>query len=188
VVEKSSGAANKSTKKRKEITFMQKTIIAAKSDNDVIGNQQTLPWHMPADLAFFMAQIQNGHLLTGRNSYETPEGLNVFDNRKDVILVTRQKDYPVKEGVVLAHSVNEAFELAEKMGVTQLNILGGAEIYRQTMHLADELIITEVHATVKGDTFFPKIDSAFWVESHREDHPADAENPFAYSFVWYRRV
>jgi len=167
---------------------MHKTIIAAKSDNDVIGNQQTLPWHMPADLAFFMAQIQNGHLLTGRNSYETPEGLHVFGNRKDVILVTRQKDYPVKDGVVLAHSVEEAFEAAEKIGVTQLNILGGAEIYKQTMHLADELIITEVHATVNGDTFFPKIDPAFWVESHREDHSADAENPFAYSFVWYRRV
>lgn len=171
-----------------KITLMHKTIIAAKSDNDVIGNQQTLPWHMPADLAFFMAQIQNGHLLTGRNSYETPEGLSVFGNRKDVILVTRQTDYPVKEGVALAHSVDEAFALAEKMGVTQLNILGGAEIYKQTMHLADELIITEVHATVKGDTFFPKIDPAFWAESHREDHSADAENPSAYSFVWYRRV
>ena len=60
MVEKSSGAANKSAKKRKEITFMQKTIIAAKSDNDVIGNQQTLPWHMPADLAFLWLKSKTG--------------------------------------------------------------------------------------------------------------------------------
>jgi dihydrofolate reductase len=165
---------------------MQKTIIAAKSDNHVIGIQQKLPWHMPADLAFFMEQIQNGYLLTGRNSYGTPESMGVFANRHDVILITRQKDYAPK-GIYVAHSIPEAFELAEKLGVQQLNILGGAEIYAQTMHLADELIITEIHTTCEGDAFFPAIDPALWKEVKREDHPADAENPYAYSFVWYTR-
>lgn len=166
---------------------MYKTIIAAKSDNDVIGNQQTLPWHMPADLAFFTQQIQNGHLLTGRNSYETPEGLELFKNRNDVILVTRNLDYK-PEKAHIAHSVAEAFDLAEKLGVTRLNILGGAEIYRQTMHLADELIITEIHGTFSGDAFFPKIEPTLWRETKREDHSADAANPYAYSFVWYNRI
>lgn len=166
---------------------MQKTIIAAKSDNHVIGNQQKLPWHMPADLAFFMSQIQDGYLLTGRNSYGTPESMGVFANRHDVILITRQKDY-APEGIYVAHSIAEAFELAEKLGVQQLNILGGAEIYAQTMHLADELIITEIHMTCVGDAFFPAIDPALWKEVKREDHPADAENPYTYSFVWYARI
>ena len=142
---------------------------------------------MPADLAFFMEQIQNGYLLTGRNSYETPEGLKVFGGRQDVILVTRQRDYVAKD-IHVVHSVEEALELATKLGVQQLNILGGAEIYAQTMQLADELIITEVHTTCAGDAFFPTIDPALWKEVKRQDHPADAENPFAYSFVWYARI
>ena len=166
---------------------MQKTIIAAKSDNHVIGNQQKLPWHMPADLAFFMEQIQHGYLLTGRNSYGTPEGMGVFANRQDVILITRQKDYAPK-GIYVAHSIVEAFELAEKLKVQQLNILGGAEIYAQTIHLADELIITEIHGIFDGDAFFPKIDLALWKEVKRTNHPADVENPYAYSFVWYTRT
>lgn len=166
---------------------MYKTIIAAKSDNDVIGNQQTLPWHMPADLAFFTQQIQIGHLLTGRNSYETPEGLELFKQRQDVILVTRNQDYTTA-GAHVVHSVTEAFDLAKELGVTRLNILGGAEIYRQTIHLADELIITEIHGTFSGDAFFPSIDPVLWREVKREDHPADSANPYAYSFVWYNRV
>lgn len=166
---------------------MQKTIIAAKSDNHVIGIQQKLPWHMPADLAFFMEQIQNGYLLTGRNSYGTPEGMGVFANRQDVILITRQKDYAPK-GIYVAHSIDEAFELAKQLDVQRLNILGGAEIYAQTMHLADELIITEIHGIFDGDAFFPAIDPALWKEVKREDYPADAENPYAYSFVWYTRI
>lgn len=166
---------------------MHKTIIAAKSDNNVIGNQQTLPWHMPADLAFFKQQIQNGHLLTGRNSYETPEGLELFKQRHDVIVVTRNQDYQPSQAQV-AHSVAEAFELAEKLAVQQLKILGGAEIYQQTIQLADELIITEIHGTFEGDAFFPSIDLAHWREAKREDHPADAVNPYAYSFVWHTKI
>ena len=135
---------------------------------------------------FFMEQIQNGYLLTGRTSYGTPEGTGVFANRQDVILVTRQKDYAPK-GIHVAHSIPEAFELAENLGVQQLNILGGAEIYAQTIHLADELIITEIHGIFDGDAFFPKIDPALWKEVKRTNHPADLENPYAYSFVWYRR-
>ncbi|HOY17722.1 MAG TPA: dihydrofolate reductase [Haliscomenobacter sp.] len=166
---------------------MKKTIIAAKSDNNAIGIKQTLPWHMPADIKFFLAQIQNGYLLTGRNSYQTPEGLGLFARRKDVIVVTRQKDYQAENAKVV-HSVEAAFALAETLGVQQLNILGGAEIYAQTIHLADEMIITEIHATCEGDTFFPEIDLSFWKETKREDHPADEENPYPYSFVWYQPI
>lgn len=142
---------------------------------------------MPADLAFFQQQIQTGHLLTGRNSYETPEGLELFKQRRDVIVVTRNQDYHASRAYI-AHSVAEAFELAEKLQVRQLHILGGAEIYQQTIQLADELIITEIHGTFTGDAFFPPIDSTHWREAKREDHPADAANPYAYSFVWYTRI
>jgi dihydrofolate reductase len=102
-------------------------------------------------------------------------------------LVTRQQDYEAK-GVRVVHSIPDALALAEKLGVQQLNILGGAEIYAQTIDLADELILTEVHTICPGDAFFPPIDPAKWRERRREDHPADAENAFAYSFVWYERV
>jgi len=165
---------------------MKKTIIAAKSDNDVIGRDQELAWELPADQHFFFNQIRDCFLLTGRASFESPQGKDIFANRDDVIIVTRQKKYRAGEKLV-AHSVREAFRRAEAAGAERLCILGGGEIYRQTIDLADELIITEIHAQFEGDTYFPPIDPQRWEEDRREDYAADQHNPFAYSFVFYKR-
>ncbi len=165
---------------------MHKVIIAAKSDNHVLGYQGQLPWHMPGDLVFFQQQIKEGTLLSGRTSYESAQGLDIFTNRGEVIVLTRRTDY-LAPGASIAHTVEEALSLAEKMNTQRFCILGGAEVYAQTIDLADELIITEIHGQFEGDTFFPAIDPQIWQEQRREDHPADAENPYAYSFVWYQK-
>ncbi len=165
---------------------MQTTIISAKSTNNVIGKEGDLPWKLPADEAFLERQLQTGWLLTGRKSFEAPQGKWLFEGRSDVIVVTRQEDYHAGSALV-AHSLTEAVELARRRSAERLVILGGASIYQDSMDLADELIITEVHATVEGDSFFPEIDLTKWKEVRREDHYKDAENPYDYSFVFYER-
>jgi dihydrofolate reductase len=165
---------------------MKIILIAAKSDNNVLGYQGDLPWHLPGDLAFFEAQIKTGFLLTGRTSYASPQGQEVFANRSDLVVVTRQKDFKIEHGFV-AHDIEAAFALAKSKGVERLLVLGGAEIYAQTIHLADELIITEVHGTFQGDSFFPAIDPQEWKEISRTNFPADAVNAFAYSFVRFEK-
>lgn len=165
---------------------MKKIIIAAKSDNDVIGRNNDLAWELPADQRFFLNRIRDCFLLTGRASFESPQGGSIFSGRKDVIVVTRQQGYAAGEAMV-AHSIQDAFRQAGGAGASRLCILGGGEIYRQTIQLADELIITEVHAEFEGDAFFPPIDPRQWQVVHREDHSRDAENPYDYSFVFYKR-
>jgi len=165
---------------------MRTVIIAAKSDNHVIGQNDDLPWSMPADEAFFKAQLQDSWLLTGRASFESPQGEELFSDREKVIVLTRQQDY-CADPARIAHSIDEAFRLAREGGAHRFCILGGEQVYAQSMDLADELIITEVHTVVEGNAHFPRIDPARWQEVAREDHQRDAENPFDYSFVRYRR-
>lgn len=165
---------------------MVTVIIAAKSDNGVIGKDGDLPWNLPADLAFFRRQIEHCFLLSGRRSYESPQGQDIFEGRSDVIVLTRRQNYRPPSGLV-AHSLADAFSLAKAAGAERLCILGGADIYRQAMAFTDELIITEVHTELAGDAFFPPIAPEQWEEVRREDYTADKANCHAYSFVFYRR-
>ena len=164
---------------------MQKIIVAAKSDNDVIGKNGDLPWHLPADLRHFKNVIRGGYLISGRKSYESPQGDEIFKLGSNSIIITRQQDYPVRRGAKVAHSIEESYEIAKADGAEEVFVLGGAGIYEQTVNEVDKLVITEIHATFDGDTFFPEIDPEIWQEAKREDYPADAKNPHSYSFVEY---
>lgn len=165
---------------------MRKTIVAAKSDNNVIGKDQDLVWHLPADLAFFKNIIAGQWLLTGRTSFENQQGEEIFNDPEKAIVLTGNKDYTTPRARV-AHSIEEAFALARQKGAKEIFILGGGGVYRQTIDLADKLIITEVHGIFEGDAFFPKIDPRQWKEISRKEHQADEENMFNYSFVIYQR-
>jgi len=166
---------------------MQKIIVAAKSDNRVIGKENDLVWHLPADLRFFMATIEGAYLVTGRKSFESAQGEDVFGPNREFVIITRNKAYQSAIGKI-AHSLEAAIRLAEEEGAERLCILGGATIYEQAMDLADTMILTEVHANFEGDTFFPIIDDAKWKEVSRIWHSKDEENPFDYSFVVYERI
>ncbi len=167
---------------------MHIVIIAAIGRDRAIGMNGDLPWHLPADIAFFHRQIEGCYLLSGRRSYDSPQGREMFTPDRQVIVVTRQKDFTAPPHVVLADSVEKAIRIAAYSGAKKLCVLGGAEIYNQTIGLADELVITEVEAVFpEADSFFPPIDKANWVEIWREEHPRDAENPWDYAFVRYKR-
>ncbi|MCB0586137.1 MAG: dihydrofolate reductase [Phaeodactylibacter sp.] len=166
---------------------MEKVIIVAKSDNNVIGRNGALPWQMPADLAFFSRQIKGCYLLSGRKSYESAQGKEIFSNRPFVIL-TRRKGFQPEEGKA-AHSLEEGISTAEADGAKRLCILGGEEVYRQALKVADKLIITEIHTEIEnGNAFFPDINFGHWKEYKREDHKKDRYNPYDFSFVFYIRV
>ncbi|MDX1665906.1 MAG: dihydrofolate reductase [Saprospiraceae bacterium] len=165
---------------------MEKVIVAAVAENGIIGRQNELPWHLPADLAFLKKTIRDCHLLSGRKSFESSQGRKLFNEKSGSIVITRQREYETDKARV-ANSIPEAIQIARREGAKQLCILGGEAIYRQTMDMADELIITEIHEPFDGDTRFPAIDPAIWVEVWRENHEKDEANPYDYSFVKYRR-
>ena len=165
---------------------MQKIIVAAKSANHVIGKDNNLPWHLPADLHFFMQTIENAFLITGRKSYESAQGEDVFGSNRQFAIITRNKCYQSRYGKIV-HSLEEAVEQAEATRLEKCCILGGATIYQKAMDIADALIITEIYQQFKGDTFFPPIDLSVWEETKRKKHKKDKENPFDYAFVYYKR-
>lgn len=166
---------------------MQKIIVAAKSNNQVIGKENRLAWHLPADLRFFMATIEGAFLVTGRKSYESAQGEEVFGPHRQFAIITRNKNYQAKHGQVV-HSLQAAIKLAKESGAQRLCILGGAAIYKEAMSTADQMILTEVHANFEGDTFFPAIDPNHWVEVSRIKYTKDTANQFDYSFVVYKRI
>lgn len=160
---------------------MIKSIIAAKSDNNVIGKENDLVWHMPADLKFFKNTTKGHYVIMGRKTFESMHG--PLPNRTHII-ITRNPDYQVKDCFVVDH-IDAAFKIAEEQQQEEVFILGGAEIYRQTMNKADKMYITEIKAEFEGDAFFPKIDLSYWEEHKREEHEADEKNVHPYAFVEY---
>ena len=159
------------------------SIIAIVAANGVIGRDNALPWHMSTDLKRFKTLTMGHAMIMGRKTFESLGG-RILPGRPHIV-VTRQ---PIAiEGVQVAHSIDEALALAA--GDSEPFICGGAEIYRQTLHLTNRMYITQVHAEVAGDTQFPEFDDVnVWKLVDREDFEADANNDYAYSFLTYDRV
>lgn len=158
------------------------TIIAAIGQNNELGKDNDLIWHLPADLKRFKKVTSGHHILMGRNTFESIG--KPLPNRTSVI-ITRNNDY-FKDGCLIADSIEKAIELTEGKDAF---IIGGAQIYEQTLQkkLADRLDITIVHETFEADVYFPEIDTSIWKEVSREDFKADEKNKYDYSFVSYER-
>ena len=152
--------------------------VVAHSRNRVIGRDGDLPWHLPADLKHFK-NLTTGHpIIKGRKTFESIG--KPLPNRTNIV-ITRQQDFEA-EGCLVAHSLSEALMMAQQMD-SDVFIIGGAEIYKQAMFLADTIYLTEVHHSFEGDTFFPEIDSVLWQETSREEYKADEKNAYDFAFV-----
>lgn len=145
-------------------------IVAASADNDVIGKDGRLPWHLPADLKHFKRITMGAPMIMGRKTFESLPGL--LPGRAHIVL-TRDKTWSA-EGALAVHSVDEA--LAAVAG-DRVSVIGGAEIFRLFWDLADRLETTRVWAEYDGDAFFPVVDQGDWVEAKREFHEAADGNP-----------
>lgn len=159
------------------------TIIAAIAKNNALGKDNDLIWHLPEDLKRFKKLTSGHHILMGRNTFESIG--KPLPNRTSVI-ITRNKHY-YKDGCLIAHSLEEALELASKD--EEIFILGGAQIYDYALQkdVADALEITLVHKEFDADVFFPEIDLSVWKEVKREDFKADEKNKLDYSFVRFEK-
>ncbi|MBX2945784.1 MAG: dihydrofolate reductase [Cyclobacteriaceae bacterium] len=162
------------------------SIIAALTQNRVIGKNNDLPWHLPDDMKYFMQTTKGHPVIMGRKNYKSiPEKFRPLPNRTNIV-VTRQKNFTAP-GCLVTHSLNEALDAAASAGSDEIFIIGGAEIYREGMHKANKLYLTEIKGTIEGDTFFPTYDSSQWNEISRLHHPADVRHRFAFDFVVYEK-
>ena len=164
---------------------MRILLIAAVAKNGVIGKENDLVWKIPTDFKRFKTLTSNHYILMGRKTFESLG--KPLPNRTHLV-ITRNPDYQVPEGHHVFKSVEDAFIYCNKLGIDKLYVIGGGEIYKQTMPLADELVITEVEAEPDGDTYFPEIDPNIWKVVSKENHPADEKNQYPFSFVDYERI
>ncbi|WP_236973767.1 dihydrofolate reductase [Membranihabitans maritimus] len=158
--------------------------IVAVSDNRVIGKDNQLPWYLPADLKYFKKKTIRHPVIMGRKSFESigkplPKRTNI---------VVSRNPYYMASGVLIAHSLEEAIELANDTNSNEAFIIGGAEIFAMALDNCDKLYITEVHGTFEGDVYFPEWDKSKWKLVDCVQKEADGANPFAYTFKIYERL
>lgn len=159
------------------------SLIVAISKNRAIGIDNQIPWYLPADLKYFKRTTLGHHILMGRKSYLS---IGKPLPRRTNLVLTRNTFFTAA-GIQVVHSIEEGIELAKAAGEDELFIIGGGEIYRQSMELVDRMYITEVDIETEGDTFFPKIDESRWELSSEEYHEADERNKWNYCFKIYDR-
>ncbi|HUP49063.1 MAG TPA: dihydrofolate reductase [Thermoanaerobaculia bacterium] len=163
---------------------MTVSIIAILSANDVIGLDNRLPWHMPADLKRFKSLTMGHHVIMGRKTFQS---MGKPLPGRITAVVTRDAGFS-PEGVAVARSVEEAISKAEAAGDEEIFIAGGAEIFAQTLHRADRMYLTRIHSEFEGDTFFPEFDDvAEWKLVDAEHLESDEKNAWPYSFLTYER-
>lgn len=163
---------------------MRLSLIVAASDNGVIGRDGDLPWHLSPDLRRFKRLTMGHHLLMGRKTFESIG--RPLPGRTSVV-VSRQPAYAAPEGVVRAGSLEEAVSVVEAAGEEEAFVIGGGDVFRQALPLAHRLYLTRVHGRVEGDTTFPGPDPREWREVEREEHPAEGDCPYPFSFLVYER-
>lgn len=155
--------------------------IVAAAETGAIGKENKLLWHLPDDLRFFKRTTSGHAVIMGRKTYESVG--RPLPNRTNVV-ITRQKDYKL-EGAEVVHSLEAALEACadEK----EVFIVGGADIYRQALPVADRVYLTRVHADLEGDSYFPRLDNVEWALQSAEHHGSDDRHAYAYTFEVYER-
>ena len=157
------------------------SLIAAVSENNVIGKNNALPWHLPADMKYFRNITMSHCVIMGRKNYDSiPLKYRPLEGRTNIV-VTRQKNFSAEKSIV-CNSMEGALSEAKKKNESEVFIIGGADIYKQTIDLADKLYVTHINHTFDGDAFFPEIDVNRWKKTMQTDIQPDEKNKYAYSF------
>ena len=160
------------------------SLIVAAAENNVIGKDNQLIWHLSNDLKRFKKLTSGHHIIMGRKTFESfPKPL---PNRTHIV-ITRQKDYKVPKGVIVVHSMKEAVSVAT-LSDAEPFVIGGGEIYKQALPFATKIELTRVHHEFEGDTFFPEIELRDWKETANTFHKKDDKHEYEFSFLTYERV
>jgi len=157
-------------------------MIAAASENDVIGNNNELVWNLPNDTAFFKKTTLHHTIIMGRKTFDSihkplPKRRNlVVTRQKDLIIPGAEVFSNLKDAIMACNPEEENF------------IVGGGELYKEGLAYADRIYLTRVHVQTHGDAFFPKLDLGIWKEVHRDERKADEHNSLDYTFLIYEKV
>ena len=163
------------------------SIIVAVSENNVIGKDNKLIWHLPDDMKYFKEKTSGHCVITGRKNYESiPEKFRPLPNRTNIV-ITRQAGYSAP-GAIVVSSVEEAIEKAKQTGDTEIFIIGGAEIYKQFLRYADKIYLTRIYGSFEGDTFFPEYDQKVWHIVNQLKGITDEKNIHPHDFITLEKI
>ncbi|PTX18776.1 dihydrofolate reductase [Pontibacter mucosus] len=158
-------------------------IIVAAAENNVIGKDNDLIWHLPADLKHFKSLTMGHPMIMGRKTFEA---IGKPLPGRTSIIITSQKNYQA-EGCVVVHSLEEAIAKGKGLDTEQVSIIGGANVYKQALPLADIVYLTRVHASFEGDAYFPELPDDAWQVVEQEHHEPDEKNKYSYTFLTLKR-
>lgn len=162
--------------------MMKITLIAAAAENNALGKDNDLVWHLPDDFKRFKKLTSHHHIIMGRKTFESfPKPL---PNRTHIV-ITRKSDYDTGEPIIVVNSIEEAI----KAVVDDENpyIIGGGEIYKLGMEFATHIELTRVHGTFEADAFFPEIDDDTWELLEESYHPKDEKHDYAFTYLTYAK-
>lgn len=162
---------------------MNITLVVAASDNNVIGKDNQLLWHLPKDMRFFKNTTWGLPILMGRKTFESL-GNKVLPGRLNLIL-SNQKNIKTN-GATLVHSLQDAMNLAAKQDYKQLMVIGGGQIYELALPLAHTILLTRVHTTIEGDAFFPALNED-WVKKESTFYNSDEKHSYSFDIECWQR-
>ncbi len=164
---------------------MMVSFVAAASENNVIGYKNRLPWHLPNDLKFFKNTTWAMPVIMGRKTFESFG--KALRGRRNIV-ITRQDNWKA-DGAIVVKNIDDGLKVARETDTNEAFIIGGGEIFRQSMPLANKIFLTRVHAAFEGDAFFPVIDEKEWHMKSNLNFDTDELHQYAYSFqLWQRHV
>ena len=162
---------------------MKITLVVAASENNAIGKDNQLLWHLPKDMRFFKNTTWGMPILMGRKTFESM-GSKILPGRLNLIL-SSQKDFS-SNGATQVGSIEAALEIAAKNDYKELMVIGGGQVYEKMLPMANKIFLTRVHTQIEGDAFFPKLDDS-WSKSTIESHPADDKHAYDFDFECWER-
>ena len=160
------------------------SLLVAMDEKRGIGKAGKLPWHLSSDVRRFRELTMGHHLIVGRKTFES---IGKPLPGRHTIIVTRNSNFNT-EGCFVARSVEDAIALARDRGETEVFVIGGAEIYARALEAVDRIYLTEVHAEVDADTFFPEFDRSAWIETQQIYHSTDEKNQYSFMFKVLERA
>ena len=153
------------------------SLICAMDKNRLIGHQNQLPWHLPADLALFKKHTWGKPIMMGRKTFESIG--HPLPGRQNIVITTN-RDWQVA-GCTVTHQLNQALQLAGQ--ADEVMLIGGASLYQQTIQRADMLYLTRIAHAFKGDAWFPEFDQQLWSIVEEDFYKANEKNPYSFSFI-----
>jgi dihydrofolate reductase len=166
---------------------MKINLIAAMSENRVIGLNGRLPWgHLPKDWEHLFRVTDGIPMIMGRKSYDTPD--RVASPNAPNIVVTSQSDFPLEAGFMCASDLNKALQIIDNQNFSEVFVIGGGTIFEQIIHRADAIFLTVVHAEFEGDAFFPTFSNTDFKLTKEDRFEADEQHKYAFSILIYERI